>query len=254
MKKLLFVILCLCVSAVVIFAQTEELTSVFEEANRLYLEQKYDAAISRYESVIKNGYESGEVYFNLGNAYFKSGKLQNAILNYERARKIIPNDDDVNFNLQLANIQLIDKVESIPELFIYRWFDSLLTIFSLGKMVWMIYGLFLTALSSFTALLFARTYEGKRYSLMTGMIISFFLIIGIANFLIQSYRETNSEFAIVMTDVANIKSAPDSKGNDLFVIHRGIKVQVLDSVNKWNKIRLADGKVGWIPEKEVESI
>lgn len=254
MKKLLFVILCICVSVVELFPQTEELNSVFEEANRLYLEQKYDAAISRYESVIRNGYESGEVYFNLGNAYFKSGKLQNAILNYERARKIIPNDDDVNFNLQLANVQLIDKVESIPELFIYRWFDSLLTIFSLEKMVWMIYGLFLAALGSFTIFLFARTYERKRYSLMSGMILSFFLAIGIANFLIESYRESNSEFAIVMTDVANIKSAPDSKGNDLFVIHRGIKVQVLDSVNKWSKIRLADGKVGWIPEKEVESI
>jgi tetratricopeptide (TPR) repeat protein len=198
--------------------------------------------------------ESGEVYFNLGNAYFKSGKLQYAILNYERAKRIIPNDDDVNFNLQLANLQLIDKVESIPELFIYRWFHSLLTIFSLETMVWMIYGLFLSALGSFTVFLFTRTYERKRYSLMSGMIFSFFLVVGISNFLIQSYRVSNSEFAIVLTDVANIKSAPDNNGNDLFVIHRGIKVQVLDSVNKWNKIRLADGKVGWIPAKEVETI
>ncbi len=252
--RMKFIFLCLSVVVVNAYSQTEELTSVFEEANRLYLEQKYDAAISRYESVIKNGYESGGVYFNLGNAYFKSGKIQNAILNYERAKKIIPNDDDVNFNLQLANIQLIDKVESIPELFIYQWFDFLLTIFSLEAMVWMIYVLFLAVLGSFSIFLFARTYERKRYSLMSGMIFSFFLGIGIANFLIQSYRETNSEFAIVMTDVANIKSAPDSNGNDLFVIHRGIKVQVLDSVNKWNKIRLADGKVGWIPEQEVEII
>lgn len=96
MRNLFFVIPCFCVSVVMLSAQTEELTSVFEEANRLYLEQKYDAAISRYESVIKNGYESGGVYFNLGNAYFKSGKLQNAILNFERAKKLIPNDDDVS--------------------------------------------------------------------------------------------------------------------------------------------------------------
>ncbi|MDP1678491.1 MAG: tetratricopeptide repeat protein [Bacteroidota bacterium] len=254
MKKLLLLTLCFCVSGAALFAQTEELSSVFEDANRLYLEQKYDAAISRYESIVKNGYESGEVYFNLGNAYFKSGKLQNAILNFERAKKIIPNDDDVNFNLQLANVQLIDKVESIPELFIYRWMDSLLTMFSLETMVWLIYVLFLMVLGSFSVLLFARSYERKRYSLMSGMIVSFFLVVGIANFLVQSYRQSNSEFAIVMTDVANIKSAPDSKGNDLFVIHRGIKVQLLDSVNKWKKIRLVDGKVGWIPEGEVETI
>ena len=77
------------------------------------------------------------------------------------------------------------------------------------------------------------------------------LVIGIGNYSVQSYRESNTEFAIVMTDVANIKSAPDRSGNDLFVIHRGLKVQVLDSVNKWRKIRLADGKVGWIPEEEI---
>lgn len=252
--RMKFIFLCLSVVVVNAYSQTEELTSVFDGANRLYLEQKYDAAISRYESILKNGYENGEIYFNLGNAYFKSGKIQHAILNYERARKLIPNDDDVNFNLQLANVQLIDNVEAIPELFIYRWADSLLKIFSLKTILWMMYGLFLIALGSFSFFLFARTYEQKQYSLMSGMICSVLLLFGVANFLIQSYRESNTEFAIVMTDVANIKSAPDSKGNDLFVIHRGIKVQLLDSVNKWSKIRLADGKVGWIPENEVEII
>jgi tetratricopeptide (TPR) repeat protein len=254
MKKTFLMFFFICSSVTMLSAQADELKSVFEEANRLYLEQKYDAAVSRYESVIKNGYESGEVYYNLGNAYFKAGKIQHAMLNYERAKRIMPNDEDVNFNIQLANVQLIDKVEPIPELFVYRWTDSLLTIFSMETMIWMIYGLFIAMLSSFSIFLFARTYESKRYSLMGGMIFSFLLVIGIANVLVQSYRESKSEFAIVMTDVANIKSAPDSKGNDLFVIHRGIKVQVLDSVNKWNKIRLADGKVGWIPDQEVEII
>ncbi|MFA5831930.1 MAG: SH3 domain-containing protein [Bacteroidota bacterium] len=255
MKKIFRQItLCLCVSAVITSAQSEELTSVFEDANRLYLEQKFDAAISRYESIIANGYENGEVYFNLGNAYYKSGKLQHAILNYERARKFIPNDDDLEFNLQLVNLQLTDKIESIPELFIYRWADALLTIFTRDTMVWMLYSFFILALLSFSYFLFAETYEGRRYSLMSGMICSALLVLGIANFVIQSIRESESEFAVVMTDVANIKSAPDSKGNDLFVIHRGLKVQVLDNVNKWYKIRLADGKVGWIPEKEIESI
>lgn len=254
MRSILFIVLSLSASVVFSYAQTEELTSVFDDANRLYLEQKYDAAVARYESIVANGFENGEVYFNLGNAYYKMGKLQHAVLNYERARKYIPNDDDLMVNLQLVNLQLTDKIEAIPELFIYRWAESLLTLFSLETMIWMMYLFFLLALISFSLFLFAETYEQRRYSLMSGIICSVLLVIGIANFSIQSYRESNTEFAVVMTDVANIKSAPDSKGNDLFVIHRGLKVQVLDNVNKWYKIRLADGKVGWIPEKEIESI
>ncbi len=251
MKKMIVLVCCVVFAS---FAQNDELTSIFDDANKLYLEQKYTAAITKYESVIKNGYENGELYFNLGNAYYKSGKIQNAILNYERAKRFMPNDEDVQFNLALANAHLIDKVEAIPELFVYEWADYFLTIVSLETMVTMMYILFILTLASFSIFLFARTYEQKRYSLLIGMVLALFLVIGVANFTIQSYRESNTEFAIVMTDVANIKSAPDRSGNDLFVIHRGLKVQVLDSVNRWKKIRLVDGKVGWIPEAEVEAI
>ena len=254
MKKVMFGFLFFFTPTVSMVAQNIELTAIFDEANRLYLEQKYDVAINKYESIIKNGYENGEIYFNLGNAYYKTGKIQFAVLNYERAKKILPNDEDVQFNLQLANLQLVDKVEPIPELFVYRWVNSAMTFISLKTMLRMMYGLFILMLASFSIFLFARTYEQKRYSLMGGIIFTVLLVFGVANFLVQSYRESNSEFAVVMNDVSNIKSAPDSKGNDLFVIHRGLKVQVLDNVNKWKKIRLADGKVGWIPEKEVENI
>lgn len=251
MKNMLVLACCVVFSA---FSQTDELTAIFDDANKLYLEQKYTAAIAKYESIIKNGYESGELYFNLGNAYYKSGKIQNAILNYERAKRFMPNDEDVLFNLTLANAYLIDKVEAIPELFVYEWADYLLTIVSLETMMTLMYILFVLTLVSFSIFLFARTYEQKRYSLLTGMVLALFLVIGVANFTIQSYRESNTEFAIVMTDVANIKSAPDKSGNDLFVIHRGLKVQVLDAVNNWKKIRLVDGKVGWIPEQQIETI
>lgn len=254
MNRLTATLLFLVLSVSAAPAQTEQLTAVFDEANRLYLEQKFDAAAIKYESIIRNGYESGEIYFNLGNAYFKAEKIQLAILNYERAKRLMPGDDDVQFNLALANAQLIDKVEPIPELFIYQWIDALLTIFSLDTMIVMMYILFIATLGSFTLLLFARSYEQRRYSLLTGMVLALLLVFGIANYSVQSYRESNTEFAVVMADVANIKSAPDRSGNDLFVIHRGLKVQVLDSVNKWRKIRLADGKVGWIPEEEIAVI
>ena len=248
------ILVLLCIGTIQLFSQSKELMKVFDDGNKLYLDQKYEAAIQQYQSIINNGYENGEVYFNLGNAYFKSGEIAKAILNYERAKRFMPNDDDLLFNLRLANAQLVDKVDEIPELFIYRWMESLLTIFPLTTMIWMIYILFLITLGLFSWFLFARTFEQKRLTLIGGIITSILMGIGIANFVIQSYRESHTEYAIVMADVANIKSAPDNSGNDLFVLHHGLKVQLLDNVNNWEKIRLADGKIGWIPDDEIETI
>ncbi len=232
----------------------DEASRNFNEANQLYLQGKYPDAITQYEKIIQSGYESGELYYNLGNAYYKSGKIQNAILEYERAKELLPRDEDVQFNLQLANLQVVDKIDVVPKIFVYRWIDTMLTLFSLATMGWIVYAFFLLTLASFAYFLFAPTYGQKRLSMFAGLVFSAALVLTMIGFGVQSYAESNTEFAIVMADAANIKSAPDSKGNDLFVLHKGLKIQVLDNVNHWKKIRLADGKVGWIPEEDCESI
>ncbi len=232
----------------------DEATQTFEEGNRLYLQAKYAEAITQYEKVVERGDESGEIYFNLGNAYYKSGKIQKAILNYERAKQLLPGDEDIQFNLQLANLQVTDKIDVVPKLFVYRWFDALIAMFSLTTMGWIVYSSFLLTLAAFAYFLFAPTYLQKRVSMFIGFVFSAALVLTMIGFGVQSYKESNTEFAIVMSDASNIKSAPDSKGNDLFVLHKGLKLQVLDSVNHWRKIRLADGKVGWIPEDDCEII
>lgn len=232
----------------------DEASQTFEEGNRLYLQAKYAEGITQYEKVVERGNESGDLYFNLGNAYYKSGKIQKAILNYERAKQLLPGDEDIQFNLQLANLQVTDKIDAVPKLFVYRWFDSLIAMFSLTTMGWIVYTFFLLTLAAFAYFLFAPTYLQKRVSMFIGFVLSAALILTMIGFGVQSYKESNTEFAIVMSDAANIKSAPDSKGNDLFVLHKGLKLQVLDSVNHWRKIRLADGKVGWIPEDDCEII
>ena len=232
----------------------DEASRSFEEGNRLYLQAKYAEAIAQYEKVSEGGNESGELYFNLGNAYYKNGKIQKAIINYERAKLLLPGDEDIQFNLQLANLQVTDKIDAVPKLFVYRWFDSLITMFSLATMGWIVYIFFLLTLAAFAYFLFAPTYLQKRVSMFIGFMFSAALILTMIGFGVQSYKESNTEFAIVMSDVTNIKSAPDSKGNDLFVLHKGLKLQILDSVNHWRKIRLTDGKVGWIPEDDCEII
>jgi tetratricopeptide (TPR) repeat protein len=235
-------------------SSADEAAQRFEQANQLYLQAKYPDAVAQYEKIVQSGFESGELYFNLGNAYYKSGNIQKAILNYERARQLLPRDEDVQFNLQLANLQVVDKIDAVPRLFVYRWVDSMLALFSLSTMGWIVYSFFILTLAAFAFFLYARTYTQKKLSMFAGLVFSTALILTMIGYGVQSYKESNTEFAIVMSDVANIKAAPDSKGNDLFVLHKGLRVQVLDSVNHWRKIRLADGKVGWIPEDDCESI
>lgn len=251
--KILFAAACLWICAgTSAFAQ--DAGSLFDEGNKLYLQQKYPEAIASYESVLKAGMESGELHFNLGNAYFKSGKIGPAILSYERAHKLMPNDEDVVFNLQYANLRVVDKIEPVPQLFIYRWADGLLTFFSPAVQLWLIYASFLATLAAFGYLFVARTFGARRASLLAGIVAGVWFLFSAVFYGVNTYRASTTVYAVVMNDVANIKSAPDKKGGDAFVLHTGVKVQVLDEVNGWKKIRLADGKVGWIQEHECETI
>jgi tetratricopeptide (TPR) repeat protein len=251
-KQIIVMSVFLCAASAAVFAQ--DARAIFDQGNKLYLEQKYPEAIQAYETVLKSGLESGALYFNLGNAYFRSGKLAEAILAYERAHKLMPNDEDVAFNLQFADLRIVDKIEPVPQLFIYRWAENLLHIFSPGTQMLLVYCSFLLALASFASLLYARSFNTRRIALFAGMCATVWCLVSATFYGINAYRTSATVYGIVMTDVSNIKSAPDPKSSDVFVLHTGIKVQVMDEVNGWEKIRLADGKIGWIREQEVETI
>ncbi len=246
-----FALLCLAAGLV---AQPDELKRTFADANRLYLEQKYDSAIVRYRSIIDGGAESGGIYFNLGNAYYRLGKISYAILNYERARTLEPDDEDIQFNLQLANLRIPDRVDPVPTLFVYRWADAVLSAMSPATMAWVLYALFVLLLAALSTFLMSRRFAPRRISLIAGVVCVVLLVLGGSALAYRSYRSDHEVYAIVIADVANIKAAPDAGGNDLFVIHGGLKVQILDTVNDWQKIRLADGKIGWIPKSDIEPI
>ncbi|MGE5314516.1 MAG: tetratricopeptide repeat protein [Acidobacteriota bacterium] len=235
-------------------AQAQDARALFDQGNRLYLEQKYPEAIQAYQSVLNAGLENSELYFNLGNAYYRSGKLGEAILAYERAHKLAPNDEDVQFNLQYANLKIVDKIEPVPTLFIYRWAEGLLALFSPGTQLALLYISFLLALASFAWLMYARSFNARRIALLAGLVATLWCLVSAAFYGINTYRASTNAYGIVMSDVSTIKSAPDPGSNDVFVLHTGVKVQMMDTVNGWKKIRLADGKVGWIREGEVETI
>ncbi|MCX6136797.1 MAG: tetratricopeptide repeat protein [Ignavibacteriales bacterium] len=235
-------------------AAAENGSQTYGTANALYMQGRYADAAAAYESILKGGYESGELYYNLGNAYYKTGRIQNSILNYERAKRYFPHDEDLQVNLQMANLQVVDKIDIVPQLFIWRWIDEVLGLFSTQTWGWILYALFIVMLVSFSLFLLLSGYTERRASLAAGMVTALLFTIVLGIFIGQSYRDENTRFAIIMADVTNVKSAPDARGNDAFVLHRGVKVQVVDSVNQWWKIRLADGKVGWAPQPDCEVI
>lgn len=247
----LFAFVCLCSG--IIQANANEI-DVFHKGNIAYQKGDYSSAISAYKDILKSGSVSTEVYFNLGNAYFKSDSLAKAILNYERAKKLNPDDEDILANLKLASIRVVDKIDPIPQIFYKRWLIALAG--GLSSDTWSIVFLSLIWLAFASALLyiFGHSILLKK--------ISFFLIFGflaLSAFTFIIAKESHSENyvdqqGIVMVSTAYIKSAPDEKGNDLFILHEGAKVEASEIVNGYRKIKTANGSVGWIAYSQIEII
>jgi len=221
---------------------------LMERANKYYQDQKYDQAIQAYKPILSQGYESPALYYNLGNAYFKSGSIGNAILYYERGLKLSPGDEDIQFNLKVANSRTVDKITELPKIFIVQWWEVFITSFSLSGwsvITVIIFWIFLTSIGLF---ILSGRIRIQKISLMAGS-ISLALLILVVVILISRYNhEAVTDYGVLTEEIYSVKVAPDQKSNDQFVIHEGIKFVVEDQVNGWYKIRLVDGKVGWIPQ------
>lgn len=236
------------------FAQmvlAQEVSLQFEEANKQYRDGKYQQSSETYEQIARSGYESPALYYNLGNAYFKLKNVPAAILNYERAKRLAPHDDDVAYNLRLANVRIIDKIEPIPQLFFIEWWNSFMHLFSsTGWATVSIIALWCMVVCGSVVWLF-RSVTVQRLSFLSGIMFLLIAIIGFTGTFKQLQHERTDRSAIVFFPSVSAKSAPDAQSTDLFVLHEGVKVELLDAVGNWEKIRLADGKMGWV---QVESI
>ncbi len=228
--------------------------SLLERGNKLYLEKKYDDAIIQYEQLVNEGYESTELFYNLGNAYYKINKQGFAVLNYERALKLSPSDEDIIHNIALVNSKLVDKVESLPEFFLFRWWESLLSLFSLTGWSYIAYLFLLSALTFIVFYFFAGSSAQQKLAVIGGGVSVIILLAVISLLVVKGNREVNIKSGVIIEQVVTAKLAPDEKSNDAFIIHEGLKVKVEDKVESWFKIRLQDGKVGWLPDVSVKII
>lgn len=245
MKKLA-IIISLSFLSFGLQAQSAVQQSLIEQANQAYSSADYKSAVSQYESILASGYESAGLYFNLGNAYFKMNDIPAAILYYEKAKKLDPTDENIRFNLGLANSRIIDKMEPLPEFFLRTWWKSARDFFSSDQ--WAKFGVagFILALIFLSLFIISNSVFVRKISFWAGILMLAIMSLSLL-FSLSGYREYSSKSsAILFTPTVTVKSSPSESSVDLFVIHEGTKVVITDQVEGWSEVHLANGNVGWV--------
>jgi tetratricopeptide (TPR) repeat protein len=226
----------------------------FAKANELYTQGKYEEAAKAYEEILKTGVESPELYYNLGNAYYKSGLLPQAILNYERAKLLAPHDKDIEYNLQLAQSQTIDKIDKVGEFFLKTWIRSLRNKADSDTWAYMSIGFFAMIIAMLFLFYFSRTVAMKKAGFFMGLLFLFLFIFSFSFAHMQKKKLVDRNYAIIFAPTVNVKSSPDAGGTEIFVLHEGTKVKVIDELGEWRQIELSDGNKGWINVSTIEII
>lgn len=225
------------------------------DADSAFINEDFVSAIEIYEYLLRTKGESADVYYNLGNSYFKSENLAKAILNYERAFLLRPGDQDIRFNLDLAREKTIDKVTPNNEIIFVTWFKSVANL--LNADAWAKCGIasFLLLIASLSIYIFTKQISVKKVS-FGGFLICLMLVLLTNIFAYyQKDRLVNRDQAIVMSPSVTVRSTPNESGTELFILHEGHKVFIKDgSMRDWKEVQLEDGNAGWVPTEVIEVI
>lgn len=219
-----------------------------------YIKEDYATAAQIYEGLLSDG-ESADVYYNLGNSYYKLGEIAKSILNYERALLLQPGNGDIRANLEVARAKAIDKVELVPEIFFISWIKSLINIMSVGAWAWWGIVSFLFFIVALYFFIFSKQVVLKKIGFTASIVL--LMITVCANIFASEQKEhlVNRTNAIVMNPSVTVRSTPSESGTSLFILHEGRKVSIKDkSMREWTEISLEDGKVGWVPASSIEVI
>lgn len=226
----------------------------FQLANEAYKQDNPAKAQALYEAILANNKESEILYYNLGNAYFKTGNLAGAIWSFEKALLLNPANKDAEHNLALANAKLQDAVEPLPEFFFSRFIRQLTTYLSPKYWTWMSVLTAWLCCIGFIMYFMAKTKPKRKSGFFIGLTsLVFAVLLGTIAWL--GFKEVaNPNAAIVFSPNVYVKSAPTEGGNDIFMIHHGLKVETLEQSDNWVRIKLADGKIGWLKEDDIKPL
>lgn len=224
------------------------------EADKLYTQENYAEAAEAYQAVLQSGV-AAEVYYNLGNCYYKLDKIPMAILNYERALLLAPADADIRANLALARGKTVDKVVPPSEMFFVTWWRNLTNSMSIDA--WSTLGLaaFVVILLGLLAYMFATPLWARKLGVYGAMALFLFMLVANLAALSQYAGLKHHDTAIILSPAVSVKSSPSERSTDLFLIHEGSKVEILDnSMKDWIEVKFEEGKQGWIPTNTAEVI
>lgn len=228
------------------------LTTLFADANAQYAEGNYAEAATQYEQILQEQ-PTAEVYYNLGNAYFKQGELAQSILAYERALRIKPSFKDAKHNLQFAQSRIIDNIEDTQSFFLSNWLKAIRN--ALSQRVWMVGSivLFIMALVGFFLFAFSQTLWLRKTAFYCSVVALVVSVMACANAGSLYQRDTQRSEAIITQGIVNAKSSPDRSGNDLFTVHEGTKVEIHEVIGDWCCVHVGNN-IGWMPLEYLERI
>jgi len=251
MAILIFIFLLMQMESVL--GQTTKPLETIVAAREAFIREDFALSVELYESLRSEGFESPELYYNLGNAYFRLGRTGKAIVNFERSLRLNPDSHNAQFNLQVALARTTDKIVPAPQMFYKRWWQNFIGL--IGLDLW-------AKLSVFMLFLFLLSVAGFLMAQRRTKKIMFVIVLLVCVATTLSFAATHSNYielhqkkeAIVTAPEAAGKSAPGDTSSEVFIIHEGTKVRILDELDDWYKVKLVSGQVGWIQKKLIEII
>jgi len=250
MKKQFFILVIIFSAIFNLSAQND----LLKQANEAYAKSDFQTAADSYEKLLKENGESATIYYNLGNSYYKLNKVAPSILNYERALLLEPGNADIRFNLEIAKLKAVDKIEPIGDFFLTEWFRHIQNLLSTDVWSKLSIACFILLIGCLFLFFFTRRTFIKKGGFYVGIGLLVVVVFGNIFAYNQKKKLTLRDAAIIFVPTTTIKSSPDNSGTDLFILHEGTKVKLKNKLGNWNEIVTADGNVGWINNSEIEVI
>lgn len=235
-------------------AAAESGSAPFQQGCQAYGQGHYDQAIAAWQSLLDGGQESGALYYNLGNAYYRQDDYAHAVLCYERAQRLMPRDRDTRENLALAYSKTEDHVQPMPRFFLASWWQGLLGLFSPRGWMWAALIVLAVTCAALSLFFLSRGFALRKSSFIASIVLGVFTLFSFLCVALSARQVSSHPEAVVMAPMTVAKSSPDQGGVDKFVLHEGTHLRLSDTDGGWTKVYIDDGNSGWLPNGDFETI